>query len=68
MRHTRLSVLFVILFCSALLLGSRSSIPKIPVIGELAGLQIRTTVDSELAKYYLESYLPNKERDRSLIR
>lgn len=43
-------------FCGALL-ACAGSIPQIPVRTEWAGRQIRTTVDSELARYYLEHYL-----------
>jgi hypothetical protein len=30
--------------------------PRVPVVGSLAGQAVATTVDSEVAKYYLESY------------
>ena len=39
------------------LLACSGSIPQIPVQTELGGRQIHTTVDSELARYYLEHYL-----------
>lgn len=38
-------------------------VPQIPAEGELAGQPIATTVDSPLAKYYLENYLPGKRTD-----
>jgi hypothetical protein len=37
------------------LLGACASYPTIPVTGQLANTPISTTVDSELAKYYLEA-------------
>jgi len=39
------------------LLRCARSIPRIPVHTDLAGQKIRTTVDSEVARYYLEHYL-----------
>jgi hypothetical protein len=60
MRYARLTFLLAILPSFNLPFGGGAAIPKIPVVGKLAGQRIRTTVDSELAKYYLESYLPNK--------
>lgn len=42
-----------------LLHGCSPSIPKIQAKGELIGQPINTTVDSEIAKYYLENYLSN---------
>lgn len=41
------------------LLSCTSSIPHINVRGELAGQKIETTVDSQIARYYLEHYLRN---------
>jgi hypothetical protein len=37
--------------------------PRVPAVGTLAGQTVATTVDSELAKYYLESYLPGRRID-----
>ncbi|MBN1550846.1 hypothetical protein JW979_05240 [bacterium] len=45
--------------------GCSPSIPKIPIKGELAGQHIDTTVDSEIARYYLESYLQNNRTNPS---
>lgn len=39
------------------------NIPQIPAQGEIAGRPIRTTVDSDIAKYFLEHYLKG-ERSR----
>jgi len=36
---------------------------RVPAVGTLAGQVVATTVDSELAKYYLESYLPGQRID-----
>jgi hypothetical protein len=43
-----------------LILEGCSSIPKYPVEGELLGETVSTTVDSEIARYYLENYLQGK--------
>lgn len=53
----RLSVSIFSLWC-ALSLACTATIPVIHVRGELAGQRIDTTVDSKLAKYYVEQYLP----------
>lgn len=37
-----------------------NSVPRFPLAGTLAGRQVATTVDSDLAKYYLEHYLPGR--------
>jgi hypothetical protein len=67
MRSIRL-IFFPALFPLFILLAGNASIQNIPAAGELAGRRIRTTVDSELARYYLESYLLNQRTGRSLIR
>lgn len=46
--------------------GCSSSIPRIPVKGEFAGRQVETTVDSEVAQYYLEDFLQNRNRNPDL--
>lgn len=53
-----------IFFCLALV--SCSSTPAIPAKGEFAGQRIDTTVDSEIARYYLEHYLQGKEEQRDI--
>ena len=40
-----------------------SSEPTFPVKGELSGEKINTTVDSMMAKYYLENYLQGKKNN-----
>ncbi len=45
----------VLLTC--ILLGACGSIPRIPAHGEFFGEPVKTTVDSEIARYYLENYL-----------
>jgi hypothetical protein len=49
---------------------SCSSVPAYRAEGRMAGQEIRTTVDSEIAKYYLEAYLnghrSNPQYDRTI--
>ncbi len=52
------SFLFLVPF---LFHGCGPSILKIPARGSLVGQSIETTVDSEIARYYLENYLTNHE-------
>ena len=47
----------VLLLPLMIFLEACSSIPKFPVKSEFLGEAISTTVDSEVARYYLESYL-----------
>ena len=56
--------LVCILTC--LLLGACSSIPKIPAKGAVFGQRVETTVDSEIARYYLENYLQGKNENRDM--
>jgi len=58
------SLLVCLLAC--IFLGACSSIPRVPARGELFGQRVDTTVDSEIARYYLESWLPGKKEDRAL--
>ncbi len=44
-------------------LSCGSSVPQIAVKGELAGKSIDTTVDSPIAKYYLENYLRDNKNN-----
>ena len=46
--------------------GCRTAIPEISVRGMMMGEAIQTTVDSEIARYYLENYLQNQDRDEAL--
>lgn len=41
--------------------GCSVTVPKIPVKGLMMGELIETTVDSEIARYYLENYLQNQK-------
>ncbi len=59
-----LSIWLVILFT----VGCSFSTPKIPVKGKLIGESITTTVDSEIAKYYLENYLQNNRTNSEFDR
>lgn len=45
-----------------------STIPAIPAQGEAFGQHVETTVDSEVARYYLENYLPGKQDNPDLDR
>lgn len=61
------ATLFLFLsFCSL----AGPEVPQFPVAGTLAGQPVATTVDSQLAKYYLEHYLPgqhsNADNDRAI--
>src|SRR5262245_21665780 len=53
-RWTRGCVYLIVVLALVASLGSCVSYPTIPVTGRLADTHISTTVDSELAKYYLE--------------
>ncbi|MBI3815360.1 MAG: hypothetical protein HY279_12975 [Nitrospinae bacterium] len=49
--------LFVIFFLCGALAACARNIPQIPALGEFYGQPIHTTVDSEIARYFLEHYL-----------
>lgn len=49
-----------------LLVACEASILRVPVQGELAGHQINTTVDSVIARYYLERYLRGENTDSDM--
>lgn len=51
---------FVLVFLYPLLVACDSELPQIPVDGSLGEQRITTTVDSEIARYYLEHYLPGQ--------
>lgn len=51
---------------TCLVLGACSSIPRIPATGEFAGQRVATTVDAEVARYYLERYSQGKHENREL--
>ncbi|HXG27291.1 MAG TPA: hypothetical protein VNJ47_00390 [Nevskiales bacterium] len=55
----------LLLSAAALLLllsACGASLPRLPAAGELYGQPVTTTVDSPLAKYYLEHYLAGQRR------
>lgn len=59
------------LFRSCLLLATLglaacAAVPRIPVDGEFNGAPVRTTVDSEPARYYLEQYSRGRVQDPAL--
>lgn len=51
---------------ACLQLAACGGTPKIPVAGEMFGQHIETTVDSDKARYYVESYLSGKHQDVAL--
>jgi hypothetical protein len=51
---------------ACLLLTSCGCIPKIPAAGEIFGQRIETTVDSQVARYYIENYLQGRDQDGEL--
>jgi hypothetical protein len=55
-----------ILWVTALSSVSCASYPKIPVAADLAGKPMVTTVDSNLARYYLENSLDSSRKDPGL--
>jgi hypothetical protein len=56
------------LLCLGLLVACSSARHSIPIEGDLAGRHLRTTADSEVARYYLEEYLTGKRRRPELDR
>lgn len=55
-------LLAILLICAALI-SCTENIPQIPAYGKSSGQTVRTTVDSDSAKYFLEHYLKG-ERSR----
>lgn len=64
--NRKLSRVSTICLLTCLFLGACSSIPKLPAKGEFFAEPVQTTVDSEIARYYLEHYLPGKYENRHL--
>jgi hypothetical protein len=62
----RLPSVSLVCILTCLFLGACSSIPRIPAKGEFFGQRVDTTVDSEIARYYLESYLQGKNEIRDM--
>lgn len=56
----------LILVCVSLTFGC-ANIPKIPVKSQYLNETVDTTVDSKAAKYYLEHYFPNKDRNNKAL-
>jgi len=52
--------LLAVLVLCGILTSCAGNIPQIPAQGDIAGQPIRTTVDSDTAKYFLEQYLKGK--------
>jgi hypothetical protein len=51
---------------ACLVLGACGSIPRIPASGEFVGQRVATTVDAEVARYYLESYSQGRHENREM--
>lgn len=51
---------------TCLVLGACSAIPRIPAEGQFFGQRVATTVDAEVARYYLESYGQGRHENREL--
>lgn len=64
--NTRLPSAAPVCIAACLFLGACSSIPEIPAKGDYFGQRVETNVDSEIARYYLESYSQGKYENRDL--
>ena len=62
---TRLRGLGLACVLASFFLGACGAIPRIPAQGEFLGQHVASTVDSEVARYYLESYAQGKREDRA---
>ncbi|PVV12587.1 MAG: hypothetical protein B6D72_07525 [gamma proteobacterium symbiont of Ctena orbiculata] len=60
------SIVSTLLLLATLILGACGSVPKIPAAGKLFGETVNTTVDSEIARYYLEDYLNGNHENREM--
>ena len=63
---TRLPRLSLACVLACLVLGGCSSIPRIPATGNFFGQRVATTVDAEMARYYLESYSQDRHENREM--
>jgi hypothetical protein len=54
------------ILATALLAGCASAPPKFEARGEVAGVRVETTVDTPIARYYLERYLKGERSDPAL--
>jgi len=64
--NIRLPSASLVCILACLFLGACSSIPEVPAKGEFFGQRVETSVDSEIARYYLESYSQGKYENRDL--
>lgn len=64
--NTRLPSAALVCLVACLFLGACSSIPEIPAKGEYFGQRVETSVDSEVARYYLERYSQGKYENHDL--
>jgi hypothetical protein len=66
--HSSTSLPRLSLACAlaCLVLGACSSIPRIPATGEFAGQRVATTVDAEVARYYLERYSQGRHENHEM--
>ncbi len=55
----RAILLFQLACCSVVLSSGCTSIPRLPIDGRVGLERVRTTVDSELAQYYIQEFLEN---------
>lgn len=64
--NKRLTNATPVCIAACLFLGACSSVPEIPAKGEYFGQHVETSVDSEIARYYLERYSQGKHENRTL--
>ena len=60
-RLCRVRIALVLILLCPISTGCAPTVPKITTTAEFAGKIVKTTVDSHIAKYYLENYLQNKK-------
>lgn len=63
MQSAQLSFARALGLSACLCIASCSAIPQFPAAGVFLGERVETTVDSEVARYYLETYLQGKNED-----
>ena len=64
--NRKLSRVSIVCILAFIFLGACSSISKIPAKGTFFAERVETTVDSEIARYYLESYLQGKNENQEM--
>src|SRR6185369_3385552 len=67
MRRARIKKAFAGAISLAVIAGC-GSIPRIPVHGTFLGHRLETTVDADIARYFVERYLPGQRADSDLDR